>query len=40
MTSKSYTHFITPVVLMFLFMFFNVFYKSEKNDFLFFLFAN
>jgi len=29
--SKSYTHFITPVVLMFLCMFLNVFYKSEKK---------
>ena len=35
--SKSYTHFITPVVLMFLCMFFNVFYKSEKTCFYVFL---
>ena len=34
--SKSYTHFTTPVVLMFYACFFNVFYKSEKNMFFMF----
>ena len=35
--SKSYTHFITPVVLMFLCMFFKCFFiKVKKNMFLMF----
>ena len=38
--SKSYTHFISPVVLMFLCMFLMFFYKSEQKHFYVFLFEN